>query len=396
MKKKKILFVIPNLGAGGAEKSLVNLLNSFDFERYDVDLLLMHKSGIFLEMIPAEVKVLDVPELYHYFSVSFGKSLLSFVKKGRLDLIIYKILFTISNKSRKNKTTAEQINWQFMRHFFKGIETEYDVAIGYLEKSANYVVVDSIKARKKIGYIHNDYSAMRMDRQIDEYFFNKFDYIVTVSEKCVESLVRVFPQHKPKFRMIRNFTPINYIKTLANADQDEQLNGRKYILSIGRLSEQKSFHLAVDAFSMIAEKYHDLEWIVLGEGHLRLSLQEQINKKDVTHRFHLVGNKKNPYPYIANALLYVQTSIFEGKSIAIDEAKIFAKPIIVTDYPTAKDQIDNFKTGLIAEINSEDIAKKIEILVNNKQLRDELSKNLENEKFCDESEIEKLYKLIES
>jgi len=394
--KKKILFVIPNLGAGGAEKSLINLLNSFDFNTYEVDLLLTHKSGIFLEMVPKEVNILDVPKYYDIFSKQLFVALKRLLSSGRLDLFFYKTLFTINNRLQRNKLKAEQNNWKFVKYFFADIEKEYDTAIGYLEKTSNYIVIDCIKAKNKIGFIHNDYNAMGMSPKVDNYFFGKFKFIVTVSEECVLSLRKTFPQYEKKIKLIKNFIPKKYLYDLSKEQQQDGLLNRKYILSIGRLSEQKSFDKAIDAFKLLNSKHPGLEWIILGEGNLRPQLEKQIEKNGLEGKFWLLGNRINPYPFIKNCIVYVQTSIFEGKSIAIDEAKIFAKPIVVTNYPSAKDQIADGETGLIAEMNPKDIADKIESLILDEQLRNILSENLRKEEHCDESEIEKLYKLIES
>ena len=361
--KKKILFVIPNLGAGGAEKSLINLLNSFDFNTYEVDLLLTHKSGIFLEMVPKEVNILDVPKYYDIFSKQLFVALKGLVSSGRLDLFFYKTLFTINNRLQRNKLKAEQNNWKFVKYFFADIEKEYDTAIGYLEKTSNYIVIDCIKAKNKIGYIHNDYNAMGMSPKVDNYFFGKLKFIVTVSEECVLSLRKTFPQYEKKIKLIKNFIPKKYLYDLSKEQQQEGLLNSKYILSIGRLTEQKAFDKAIEAFALLVEKYPDLEWLVLGEGNLRPQLEKQIEKNGLEGKFWLLGNRINPYPFIKNCIVYVQTSIFEGKSIAIDEAKIFAKPIVVTNYPSAKDQIADGESGLIAEMNPQDIADKVESLM---------------------------------
>ena len=110
----------------------------------------------------------------------------------------------------------------------------------------------------------------------------------------------------------------------------------------------------------------------------------------------LLGLKENPYPYIANSLLYVQPSKFEGKSIAIDEAKILLKPIVTTNFPTVYDQITHGETGLISEMNPTALANEIEKLLIDENLRNKFAENLSKENWGTESEIEKLYQLIES
>ena len=108
-----------------------------------------------------------------------------------------------------------------------------------------------------------------------------------------------------------------------------------------------------------------------------------------------MGEKANPYPYIKNCDIYVQPSYFEGKSIAVDEAKIFAKPIVCTKFPTVYDQLTDGETALLAEINAGSIAEKIETLLNSEELCKSLSENLKKEKAGNEEEIDKFYALLE-
>lgn len=393
--KKDILFVMNNLNVGGAEKALVSLLQVFDYDKYNVDLLLFKKEGLFLKQVPKEVNLLEEPKNFKYFDMPFSQV----VKENIFEdwnVIFRRIKFKLQSKKSKNSAESEQFGWKPLAKTLSPPPKKYQAAIGFLEKSPNYYVVEKVQANIKIGFIHNDYISLGMNSKYDDDYFRKLDYIATVSEECVDSLNKSFPQLLDKIKLIRNISPKKRLFEQAEESQLQIQNKKKYILSIGRLTEQKAFDKAIDAFALLAEKYPDLEWLVLGEGNLRTELEHQIEEKKLQNRFHLLGSVENPYPFIKNCLIFVQTSIFEGKSIAIDEAKIFAKPIVVTNYPSAKDQIVDGETGLIAEMDPHDIANKIESLILDEQLGNILSENLRKEEHCDESEIEKLYKLIES
>jgi glycosyltransferase involved in cell wall biosynthesis len=104
--------------------------------------------------------------------------------------------------------------------------------------------------------------------------------------------------------------------------------------------------------------------------------------------------KENPYPYVRQCTLYVQPSRYEGKSIAIDEAKILGKPIVVTNFSTAKDQIKSDVNGIIVEMNPDALATTIATLLVDKQHQNVLVNNLSNEQLGTESEINKLYELL--
>src|SRR5690606_12427392 len=95
----------------------------------------------------------------------------------------------------------------------------------------------------------------------------------------------------------------------------------------------------------------------------------------------LLGIKNNPYKYIKNADLIVQSSRYEGKSLVLDEAKILLKPIIATKYDSVTDQIEDRETGILVDINPEGIAKGVEEILGNIELRNILIKNLSHKDF---------------
>ena len=150
----------------------------------------------------------------------------------------------------------------------------------------------------------------------------------------------------------------------------------KKLLTVGRFSSQKCYDMAVAAADILNRKGYDFRWFAIGKGQLEEQIKEQIKSLGLEEKFILLGEKSNPYPYINNCDIYVQPSYFEGKSIAIDEAKIFAKPIVCTSFPTVYDQLADGETALLAEINAESIAEKIEMLLKDDSLCKTLSGNL--------------------
>ena len=88
------------------------------------------------------------------------------------------------------------------------------------------------------------------------------------------------------------------------------------------------FDIAIKAAAILVKKGYTIKWYVLGEGEERNTLEQSIKEHNLIANFILLGIKENPYPYINNATIYVQPSRFEGKSLAIDEAKILHKPIL--------------------------------------------------------------------
>ncbi|EOP66398.1 MULTISPECIES: glycosyltransferase [Bacillus cereus group] len=391
--KKKILFIINNLNCGGAEKALISLLETIDYSIYKVDLFLFKHEGLFLEKIPKQVNVLEEPLEYKYYDMPIRNAILDCLKKGKLNTALARLCAGYIFKSEKNKVKCEQRVWKYIASSLKSINKNYDVAVGYLEKGPIYFCIDNVKAGKKIGFIHNDYDKLGLDPNMDMRYFDKLDNIITVSEECERILKRRFPMYKQKIKVMYNIVSPRIVNKLSLEKMDMKENGIK-LVSIGRLNYQKGFEMAIEACEKLKESGYKITWYVIGEGEERSRLEKIIEEKNLQGIFILVGIKENPYPYIKNADIYVQPSRFEGKSIAIDEAKILHKPIVVTNFSTAKDQIKNEENGIVVEMNSHAIFEGIKKLIDNEELKQELVGNLLKEELGTESEIEKMYTLF--
>lgn len=393
--KKNILFAINNLNCGGAEKALISLLETIDYSMYNVDLFLFKHEGLFFNKIPEHVNLLEEPYEYKYFDMPIKTSIKDCIKKGRIDIAYSRVCAGCIFNLEKNKARCEQRVWKYISKSLKNLNKKYDVAIGYLEKNPVFFCIDKVNANKKIGFIHNDYDKLGMDPNIDLKYFEKLDKIVTVSEECANVLKQRFPMYKQKVEVMYNIVSPNVINNMSLESIDFSNKGIK-LISVGRLNHQKGFEMAIEACEILIQSGYDVKWYVIGEGEERAKLEKMINENDLQEIFILLGIKENPYPYIREADIYVQPSRFEGKSIAIDEAKILHKPIIVTNFSTAKDQILNKENGLIVEMNSQSIYEGIKKLINDQELRNKLIENLSKESLGTESEIEKFYKLIKA
>jgi len=395
--KKKLLFVMESMKGEGGERSLLTLLQLTDFDKYEVDLMLFEPAGLFFDMIPEQVNIISLGKDYE----SFSKPLVESVKKFLLNLkpvmALNRLLYS-RTVNRKNipELERDQRAWKYMRSFFDCNGKEYDAAIGYLEGKPNFYVADCARAKTKILYIHSDYSKLEMKAEIDSEFFGKADYIVAVSEECRKVLCETFPQYSEKFLVIENISVPKILHRMAeeNVADSAKKNGESFLLTIGRMDPPKGYDMAVDAAEILTKKGYNFKWFSIGKGELKAEIEQKIKEKKLEEKFILLGEKSNPYPYLANCDIYVQPSYFEGKSIAIDEAKSFAKPIVATKFTTVYDQLADGETAVLAEINAESIAEKIALLIDNENLAETLSENLKKMKHGNEEEIEKFYALL--
>ena len=371
--KKKVLFINPGMGFGGAEKSLQTLLSTIDYDRYDVDLLLLRPEGELLELLPEQVHVLPTEETARVFSQPLIVSCSQFLRRGKLSACVSRALFSATVRGSLPIRTLEQRGWKYQKRAYSPLPQVYDAAVAYLEGSPIYFCADLVQAKRKIAVIHNDYRKLKMDRAFDDAYFRQFDALVTVSDACADVLREEFPAHRDKVHVIENiiFPGARRRHAAQPAAFDPAYTGLK-LLTMGRLDPQKGLDLAIDACAMLRDTA-DFRWYVLGEGAQREALTARIAEKGLQDRFILLGAKLNPYPYLAQCDIYVQPSRFEGKSIALEEAKCFARPIVTTAFTTVRDQIEDGVTGSIARIDAADIADKLGRLLTDPALRQRYS-----------------------
>ena len=394
IKVKKLLFVMPSLYGGGAEKSLVNLLNLLDYSKYEIDLLLFKHEGLFLGQVPKEVNVLQTPISLKYSFATLDKEALNNIEAIKAGVIRYigTVICKLFYKERE-----KQARWEcFYTYSINRLKGQYDVALAYLQGEASYYVIDKVVASKKYIWIHNDYDKMEGSDSFNKKYFKKANGVISVSDRCVEILKRTFPDLKNKFYMLPNLTSATFIRKLATESfPKEYVEGVPVLLSIGRLTRQKGFDFAIEAAAILKGKNILFKWFIIGTGELEKQLKAKINEKEVTDYIILLGARENPYPYIKNCDILVQTSRWEGKSVVLDEAKILCKPIVVTNYPTVYDQIDDGKEGMIVSMNTEDIADGIQKMLEKEELRNGFSKYLEVHEYGNQDEIQKYIDLIE-
>ncbi len=394
--KKRLLFVMESMKSGGGERSLLSLLQLIDYRKYDVDLMLFEPSGLFFDMIPEQVNIVSLGKMYDVFTKPFVQSIKTFLLRFRLGMALNRLRYTRTvNQKEVPELERDQRAWKYLRPVFAKPTTRYDAAIGYLEGKPNFFVADCADAKVKIAYIHNDYSKLGLDASNDAKLFRKFDRIVTVSDECKNVLKETFPEFAEKFCVVENITSPKILSKMA-ADFPEEFkkkSNEKIILTVGRISQQKGYDTAIDAAEILDKKGYDFKWFSIGKGELREEFEKRISEKNLEGKFIFLGERANPYPYIAACDIYAQTSYYEGKSIAIDEAKILAKPILATKFSTVYDQLEDGVTALLADIDAASVAEKMELIFA-EDFSKKLSENLKKIKLGNEEEIEKFYAVL--
>lgn len=369
-------------------KSLASLLSCLDYTRYNVDLFLFSKKGLFLTQVPQEVNILPENES--------GKDLLH---RFRFDLLFLRLLSKLwcshITELEKKWTTF----WRLNRYTYRQNDKMYDVAISYNDGVELYYLIDCIKSSKKIGYNHTSYTNyLTYKPKLDGSYYKHLDYLITVSDQCAVELKKVFPSEASKVRVVENIVKKSTLFSLAGNDDPfttlvEERNKTIVIVTVAGLYLRKGFDFSAAAVSKLKDEGYKLKWFIIGVGPEEEQVKQIITDNNISDITVFLYEQSNPYKYVKWADIFMLTSHAEGKSIAVEEAKLLEKPILITHYSSAYDQISHNDTGLIAEMYNDSVTTELRKLIKDSTLRTSLSKSLREK--CKSNEVENLEKIYQ-
>ena len=394
---KKVLFMCINMNIGGTEKALLTMLNEIDDSKYDITLLMLEEYGGFLNEIPSFVKVKYVDEY---------KSIKPFVNEPPKILIKRLIknkayltgLSTLLNYSISKITKNISYYYKYILKNIKGIDEEYDLAVAYAGPMdfITYFVLNKIKAKKKVQWIHFDINKIGFNRKFAKRNYKKFDKIFVVSEEGKEKLINLIPALNNKVEAFFNIISCNLIENMSKNEKsfDDLFDGVR-ILTVGRLSKEKGQELTINVLARLKNEGYKVRWYCIGDGPEKYNYRNRIKRLDIENDYILLGSKLNPYPFMKDCDIYVQPSKHEGYCITLGEARCFDNPIVTTNFTGANEQVKNEVTGLVCDISEEGVYKSVKRLLDDKKLYGEIMRNLKSDIVDSTSEVAKLYKVIE-
>lgn len=370
--KKKIIFVTKALWIGGIETALVNLLKYFDYDKYDVTLLVLKAELDMLDQIPPKCRVM----------IADREKTVTFQKRYRCSKLFH-LTEETDNPSRLHRImmwTIPMIRWTenrlYIRYIKKQMQREqFDTAVIYSDV-AGETAVRAIKADKYVMFYHH--GAMRHVYH-DKIVYKKCNKIIAVSAHQAEALRNFVPRYADKIVAVNNLADVNGIRVKSQETIPEKFDkGYFNIVTCGRISKEKGMDLAVEACNrLIANGYKKIRWWIIGGGPAYNDVKKMVQKLNLESYVYMPGMKENPYPYIAKADLYVQPSRFEGYPMSILEAVILKKIVISTNNKGAEEMLKNLKCGILCKIDSTDLAEKISSIISDLQYYDEKKQEME-------------------
>lgn len=394
--KKRIFITAHYLEIGGAETSLIGMLNAIDYTKYEVDLFLQSIRGELVPFVPKEVNIL--PEIPSYSMIEVP--IKEVIKKGHLLVAAARLLakfhfklYALLHRPKDGHTIFDYLNkyvvpvWPSLKYL-----GEYDLAINYI--ALHNIVLQKVNAKKKIGWIHTDYSQVDVNRSTALPLWSGYDYIASISDDVSKTFISVFPELEKKIVKIENMLSPAFVRQRADMGKAEEYDHNGLVLcSVGRISYPKNYDNIPYMALRLKEMGLRFHWYIIGPGdHSSIdALSEQLGVDDAVI---FLGGRENPYPYLKDCDIYVHPSRYEGKSVVVRESQMLLRPVIITNYPTAKSQINDGVDGVICELDNDKIAEAIFELANNAERRQSISDYLDEHDYGFTSEIEKLYKLL--
>ncbi len=353
IKKLKTLIVIDNLHVGGVATSLYNFL-VYATRYFDVDLFVFNEQSVDSARLPDGVNVLKVPKKLKILGMGQSE-----IKKYSLRYAL-KRAFYVGLTRLTSGQFARSILFLTVKRLKK-----YDLAIAYaqdnawksLSKGCIDFVVKKVDAKKKMAFIHCDYSNFGGYNKKQEIMLSRLDYINCVSESCKKSFIDKFPTLQSKCIVIENFIDYKKIVELSNEYETEFAND-DYFVSACRLSSVKGLDRTIGVLGELnKEREINCKWVIVGDGPEKENLEVLIDKCGLKNIVFLVGEKENPYPYIKGARAFLLPSYNEAAPMVYGESAALGVPIVSTDTCSAAELVKDRNIGIVVDNNEAGIKR---------------------------------------
>lgn len=396
------MFVINTMGRAGAEMALLELLRKMGNCGFDISLYVLLGQGELMEQIPPFVRLLN--ERVSAESVLSGRGrrrlagtvLGNFWKSSRKLQELADVFRNWTVGMRVGKCQASKLLWRIVSNGAEEFDTEFDLAVAWLEGGSAYYVADHVRARRKAAFLHIDYKEAGYTQEMDRDCWRQFDRIFAVSEGVRDCFQEFYPEYAAKLQVFQNVIDREAIYRRAaerGGGFSDHFEGLR-LLTVGRLDYQKGYDIAIDAMKILRDAGHPVRWYVLGEGPERRKLERKIGALGLAQDFVLMGAVENPCPYYAQTDIYVHATRFEGKSIALQEALLLGCAVIASDSAGNRELITDGENGILCELTPGKIAERIADLLRDSERRGRLGRTAAKGGAAQGREWERLLELL--
>lgn len=350
---------------GGISTSILNLLNGIH-DRYDVSLCVLSNEISPNIHIPDDVRLIPGSDVYQdAFGARSSFKRYGFLRKAKAWYRrLYKVAFGVS-------AALDMVT----RHY--KIDEEFDAAIAFYNSAYNSkgvktvggdfeFVINSVKAKRKIAWVHNDAAKLGFTHDIALKVFEPYDGIVNVSYDCKDVFDKIVPEYKDKSFVVYNLYDIDSIQKKAEERNPYEQDGKLHFVTVARLSDyQKKISRIIETcIRLHKEGYGNFTWTLVGDGPHRDVYEKQVKEAQIEHVVKFAGLQPNPYPYMKNADAFVLTSLYEGYGMTIKEAQIVGTPTLITNFGPANEAVIDGKQGLICDNSTEGVYEMIKRIIN--------------------------------
>lgn len=383
--------------------SLISLLNALDYTQCEVDLFVYSHRGELMSQIPQQVHLL--PEIPAYAQIE--RPLKDVLRRG-----FYRIAWArLQGKRRyarynrlnhpKDGSAVFSYVAQSITPFLPPIapEKEYDLAISFL--APHDIVLKKVRAKKKVAWIHTDYSQIDINQALELPVWSAYDKIVSISSDVTRAFLKEFPSLDNRIVEISNTLSPKLVRkraeNISSIEIEKEMpreEGVVNLLSVGRFSAAKNYDNVPDICRRILNEGLSVRWYIIGYGGDEALIRRNIQEAGMEDHVILLGKKENPYPYMKACDIYVQPSRYEGNSVTVREAQILEKPVAVTAYPTVSSQVEDGVDGVIVPLDNVGCADGIARLIVDRAKREQLVSNLRMRDYGNEAEAEKIKELL--
>ena len=393
----KILILHFNMELGGAESSLLGLLDTFDYDKYFVDLFLYAHEGGLMSLINPNVNILPETKAYRALTESIQENFKQALFGIGAARIRAKARSSLSRGALHRGHNYKQYFHKLCIPYLPDIEGNYDLAISF--NDPHYIIGKKVNAKVKMSWFHTDASRMDFCDDIEKEMWGMSDYVVNVSEECKQAFDEKHSYLTNHSIVIENILSKSFVTKRSNTftvEDEMPSEGSTKLLSIGRFTNAKNFDNVPDICRRILEAGLDIKWYLIGYGGDEPLIRQRIAEAGMEDRVIILGKKENPYPYIKACDLYVQPSRYEGKAVTVREAQMLCKPVVITRYATSASQLEDGVDGVIVPMDNEGCAEGIAAVIRDEKLRQKLIKNTKVRDYTNSEEIQKIYRVMEA